>query len=351
MARILIIDDDKAFLKITADVLTVAGYSVDYAADGKTGVIMAQATHPDVILCDIQMLDLDGYGVLKILSKENDTASIPFIFISSKNDSASIRKSLFHGGDDYLIKPIQSSELIDAIEKRLQRIQLWKSTSTEKSEYKFFKNKPIGTFLSDFFAERKLKALKKKDKLYYENDFANHTYYLISGKIKTIKTDSYGKEYVTDIFLPGKLLGFLPIQENGEHRETAVAMEPSVIAVVPKHEFVDYLKREPSFSFALMQLMAENIAEKENRMLQLAYATVKERVAETLLYFHNQQDASNPIAGISRDDLASIVGTTKESLVRALSEFKKDGSIKALNKSIAINDVKTLRRNSSFFSS
>jgi CRP-like cAMP-binding protein/CheY-like chemotaxis protein len=351
MARILLIDDDQAFLKMTSEVLNVAGYDVDFAADGKTGVIMAQATHPDLILCDIQMMELDGFGVLKILSKENDTASIPFIFISSQNDGASIRKGLFHGGDDFLIKPIQSSELIDAIEKRLNRIQLWKSSSNEKMDNKFFKNKPIGIFLSDFFANRKLKALKKKDKLYYENDFANHTYYLISGKIKTIKTDSYGKEYVTDIFLPGKLLGFLPIQENGEHRETAVAMEPSVIAVVPKHEFVDYLKQEPSFSFAIMQLMSENIAEKENRMLQLAYATVKERVAETLLYFHNEQDAPSPIAGISRDDLASIVGTTKESLVRALSEFKKDGSIKALSKSIAINDVKTLRRHSSFLSS
>ena len=350
MTKILIIDDDKAFRHITAEVLRVAGYEVELAPDGKTGVIMAQSTIPDLILCDIQMTDLDGYGVLKILSKELETAAIPFIFISSQKDSSSIRKSLFHGGDDYLIKPIQSSELIESVEKRLKRIQLWKSNSIENSGNKFFKYKPIASFLSEFFADRKLKALKKKDKLYYENDFANHAYYVISGKIKTIKTDSYGKEYVTDLFLPGSLFGFLPIKDNGEHQDTAVAMEPSVLAIVPKHEFVDYLKREPSFSFALMQLMSENIAEKENRMLQLAYATVKERVAETLLFFHSQPEV-NAIENISRDDLASIIGTTKESLVRALSEFKKDGSISASSKEIAINDIKTLRRYSSFISS
>jgi CRP-like cAMP-binding protein/FixJ family two-component response regulator len=351
MAKILIIDDDNGFRRITAEVLKVAGYNVEIAQDGKTGVIIAQAILPDLILCDLKMSDLDGYGVLKILSKDKETAPIPFIFISAQKDSASIRKGLFLGGDDYLIKPIQSSELIESIEKRLERINLWRANANENAVNKLLKYKNIDSFLSAFFAERKLKALKKKDKLYYENDFANHTYYIVSGKIKTVKTDSYGKEYVTDILLPGDLLGFLPIKENGEYRDTAIAMEDTVLSLVSKHEFMDFLKREPSFSYAIIELMAENIAEKENRMLQLAYATVKERVAETLLHFHDKNFDTNPIAGISRDDLASIVGTTKESLVRALSDFKKDGSIKTSTKNIAINDLKTLRRNGSFFSS
>lgn len=350
MTKILIIDDDSVFRKISAEVLKVAGYEVELAEDGKAGVIIAQSTLPDLILCDVKMTDLDGYGVLKILSKNTDTAAIPFIFISSQKDSNAIRKGLYSGGDDYLIKPIQSSELIESIEKRLARINLWKESTSDKGFNRLFKHKKIDDFLSTFFAERKLKTIKKKDKLYYENDFANHTYYIVSGKIKTVKTDSYGKEYVTDILLPGNLLGFLPIKENGEYRETAIAMESTILSVVPKHEFIDFLKREPSFSCALIELMADNMAEKENRMLQLAYATVKERVAETLLHFHDKNYDTNPISGISRDDLASIVGTTKESLVRALSDFKKDGSIKSTAKNIAINDIKTLRRNSSFFS-
>jgi CRP-like cAMP-binding protein/ActR/RegA family two-component response regulator len=350
MTKILIIDDDSVFRKVSAEVLKVAGYEVELAEDGKAGVIIAQSTLPDLILCDVKMSDLDGYGVLKILSKTKETAAIPFIFISSLKESKDIRKGLYSGSDDYLIKPVEPSELIDSIEKRLERIKLWNDNISDKGFNRLFKYKKIDAFLSAFFADRKLKSLKKKDKLYYENDFANHTYYIVSGKIKTVKTDSYGKEYVTDILLPGNILGFLPIKENGEHRETAIAMEASILSVVPKHEFTDFLKREPSFSYALIEFLAENMAEKENRMLQLAYATVKERVAETLLYFHDKNLDTNPISGISRDDLASIVGTTKESLVRALSEFKKDGSIKSSTKNIAINDIKTLRRNSSFFS-
>ena len=349
MKKIVLIDDDNAFRNITAEILKMAGYDVEVAPNGKIGLELIYRLLPDLILCDINMPLLDGFGVMKIVAKDPQTSNIPIIFISSINDLSIIRQSMSLGADDFLVKPFQPSELITAIEKRLEKVNAWKQNNVH-AEKKAFSRKNGKINIDDFFKNRKEKYLKKRDKLYFESDFATNVYYLNEGKVKALKTDSYGKEYVTDIYLPGSIFGYLPLKENAEHNETAVAMESSVLTVVPKHEFLNFIKSDAPLTFGILELLSENVAEKEDRMLQLAYATVKERVAGTLLKFQQDSEMNlSALSGISRDDLASIVGTTKESLVRTLAEFKKDGSIKTFGKTIQINNESVLRRNSSFF--
>src|SRR5690606_5205642 len=118
---ILIIEDHDDIRESTAEILELAGYNVFTAPEGKTGVELALEHLPNLILCDIMMPVLDGYGVLYLLSKNPKTASIPLIFITAKAERADLRKGMEMGADDYITKPFDDMELLNAIESRLRK--------------------------------------------------------------------------------------------------------------------------------------------------------------------------------------------------------------------------------------
>src|SRR5690554_4402087 len=124
MKRILIIEDDTVLRENIAELLSLAHYEVYNASDGKKGVNTAKQLLPDVIICDIMMPELDGYGVLETLSQDAATMQIPFIFLSAKTERQDIRKGMDLGADDYIVKPFEESELLGAIKSRLARIAI-----------------------------------------------------------------------------------------------------------------------------------------------------------------------------------------------------------------------------------
>ena len=123
---VLIIEDNEDIRESTAEILEFADYKVYTAENGKKGVELAQSHQPDIILCDIMMPELDGYGVLYMLNKNEQTASIPFIFITAKTERVDMRKGMEMGADDYLTKPFGDMELLNAIETRLQKREVAK---------------------------------------------------------------------------------------------------------------------------------------------------------------------------------------------------------------------------------
>ncbi|MDO9039503.1 MAG: response regulator, partial [Lutibacter sp.] len=135
MKKVLLIEDDVVVRENTAELLELANYKVFTAANGKIGVAEAKKQLPDIILCDIMMPELNGYGVLQILSKEHETKHIPFIFLSAKTEHKDIRKGMDMGADDYITKPFDESELFSAIESRLARMAIIKEN--EEKERKF----------------------------------------------------------------------------------------------------------------------------------------------------------------------------------------------------------------------
>ena len=116
MKKILLIEDNLDVRENTEEILSLANYKVFTAANGKIGVELAHTEKPDLIICDIMMPELDGYGVLHILSKNEDTARIPFIFLTAKTEKSDIRKGMNLGADDYLTKPFDDTDLLNAIE-------------------------------------------------------------------------------------------------------------------------------------------------------------------------------------------------------------------------------------------
>ena len=121
MPKILIIDDDESIRESTTDLLEVCGYEVDSAENGAAGIKKVGIFNPDLIVCDIAMPDLNGYAVLNELSKNEKTASIPFIFLTAKSEISDIRKGMQTGADDYIPKPFDPEELLKSIDLRLKK--------------------------------------------------------------------------------------------------------------------------------------------------------------------------------------------------------------------------------------
>ncbi|MBL8146703.1 MAG: response regulator [Anaerolineae bacterium] len=123
MTRILVIEDDTAIRDTVTDVLEFAGYSVLKANNGISGLEMAQAETPDLILCDIMLPGLDGYGVKLALNNAPQASSTPFIFITARSTREDFRQGMTLGADDYLTKPFSSRELLDVVATRIARYQ------------------------------------------------------------------------------------------------------------------------------------------------------------------------------------------------------------------------------------
>src|SRR5215470_12250987 len=134
MKKILLIEDNKDMRENTTEILELANFKVTAAKNGKEGVEYALKDKPDLIICDIMMPVLDGYGVLHMLSKKEETAGIPFIFLTAKAERTDFRKGMEMGADDYVTKPFDDIELLNAIEIRLKKAEILEHSYASSSQ-------------------------------------------------------------------------------------------------------------------------------------------------------------------------------------------------------------------------
>ena len=124
MKSILVIEDNAGIRENTAEILDLAGYKTFTAENGKAGVEVALREKPNLMVCDIMMPELDGYGVLHLLKKNTETENIPFVFLTAKTERSDFRKGMEMGADDYITKPFEDIELLNAIEVRLKKAEI-----------------------------------------------------------------------------------------------------------------------------------------------------------------------------------------------------------------------------------
>jgi CRP/FNR family transcriptional regulator, polysaccharide utilization system transcription regulator len=355
MKKILVIEDNTDVRENIAEILELSSYKVLTAENGREGVKIAKEEIPSLIICDIMMPELDGYGVLHMLGKDVSTATIPFIFLTAKAEKSDIRKGMNLGADDYLTKPFDETELLSAVEIRLKRNNAFQSKEYEKNGIEglntFFNEAKALDALNNLSEERKTRVLKKKDVLFYEGDYPNSLYYIINGKLKIYKVSEDGKELVTDILTKGDFVGYMPMIENREYYDNAAAIENTELSIIPKDDFIALLHSNRDVSSRFIKLLSKNIAEKEERLLKLAYTPVRERVADVIisLYKKTKEEGRLPVINLSREDMASIVGTATESLIRVLSEFKEDNLIEISGREIKVSDPSGLERVANFY--
>jgi DNA-binding NarL/FixJ family response regulator len=123
MKKILIIEDETEMRRNITALLRFHDYEPLAAENGRVGVDTARRARPDLILCDVMMPELDGYGVLRALQADAELALIPFIFLTAKGEKDQLRSGMNLGADDYLTKPVANNDLVQAIEARLSRSQ------------------------------------------------------------------------------------------------------------------------------------------------------------------------------------------------------------------------------------
>lgn len=348
MQTLLIIDDHDDIRENIAEILSLGGYRTLTANNGKRGVEIALQEKPDLIVCDIMMPELDGYGVLHLLRKNADTEHIPFIFLTAKTERIDFRKGMEMGADDYITKPFDDIELLNAIEIRLKKADILyrKYTPGEKGATAMINDLRSSGLLHMQLDNYETLDLPRKTTLYTEGKRPKYLYYLKSGKIKAVRQHEEGKEYITNLYASGDFMGYLPLLENKSYEDTAEVLEEAEVIQIPKEEFLQLVYRDMSIAGRFIKLIAQNVQDKEERLLSLAYGSLRKRVAKALLDIHakfNKDKGDQTAISISREDIAHYVGTATESLIRTLSDFKAEKLITINEGKINIADPAKLK--------
>jgi len=235
---ILLIEDDKILRETTTELLELAGYKVIVAANGKSGIEKAKEFLPNIILCCIMMPEIDGYGVLNILSSHHTTSYIPFIFLSAKKEQKDIRKGMVLGADDYITKPFNKEDLIATIESRLDK----SSMISRVLKKEFHNGQPENEAgirnlneLKNFFDDKgELSNYKEGETIYCYGDHSNTIYLILKGAVKCFRVDEKGKVLTTALHKPNEFLGFTSFTNNVVYHESATALEDVQLAAIPK---------------------------------------------------------------------------------------------------------------------
>ncbi|MCB0733822.1 MAG: response regulator [Flavobacteriales bacterium] len=335
--KILVIEDNRDIRENLAEILELDGYDVISAEDGKIGATLAQQELPNLILCDIMMPNLDGYGVLHILSRNEDTLRIPFIFLTAKAEKADVRKGMSLGADDYIVKPFDETDLLTTVENKLRKFEHLHTSG----------NSATATHdLKDAFSNKVVKSYEKRESIYREGDTSNCAYKLLEGKVKLTRLSDDGKEMVIDLIKPGEYFGYWSILQDECYFEGAEALESSTLECIPKSEFLQVISSDTGIAGKFIKMLSNNLLAKEYRIVELAYNSVRKRVANALISLADKykDDTEGPFTmAVSRETLAGIAGTSIESSIRMLSEFKSDGLVEVDKANITVLNYEKLK--------
>lgn len=347
MKKILIIEDDQVMRENTAEILELARYEVKTAHNGKVGCSVAREWSPDLIICDIMMPELDGYGVLHVLSKDPSTSSIPFIFLTAKAEKSEIRRGMELGADDYLTKPYEDMELLNAIESRLRKMEVIRKEFSRDIPGldKFFEEASGVDELKNLSKNRTISKYKKKEVIFHMGDKPHYVFFINKGSVKTYKTHGDGKELITNLYREGEFFGHTPLFEQKTYSDSALVMEDSEIYKIPSEDFLALVYRNREVAGQFIKMLSNKVEEQEKQLLKLAYDTVRKRTADALLQYTKGQPSKNNVSfKVTRDDLASMVATATETVIRCLSEFKEDGFIEINGREITIINASGLEK-------
>lgn len=342
--KILIIEDNHDVRENLSEILTLSGYETYTASNGKEGVQAALTHLPDLILCDIMMPELDGYGVLRILSKTESTASVPFLFLSAKTELADVRRGMTLGADDYITKPFDDVELLDTIEIRLQKKKLSASSGVSSpSIISLPTADQIISSLPEAIRDGEVRMIRKKDLLFSEGQTCRNVFIIISGRAIAIKIDDYSKEVITRLYGAPMIIGTTSAFTGQRYQETVKAFEDLQVIPVKREDFMDFILHDLSAAYYFLNRMASYQAKADEKLLLQAFGSVRMKLAATLIELYaSYEDKGKAVIPVSREDLASMAGTAKETIIRCLSEFKDEGLVTIQGSDIHISSIRKL---------
>lgn len=348
---VLLIDDNREMLENAAELLELAGYRVATAENGREGLLKIKENKPDIILCDIIMPALDGYGVLRAIHNQPEYSGIPFVFLTCKTEREDFRRAMDLGADDYLVKPYNGDELLRVVDVRLKKkkrtsvISETGDSAEGMSERVCFKR--LAEEMGRLAANRMVRKFKARDVIYMEGDSINSLYYIVSGKVKMFKTNEAGKELITGILNTGEFFGYQALLDELRSNNTVEAIEDTEIALIPQKDFFDLIHNNPDVAIKLMRFISSNYESAEERLLMLAYDSARRKVAEALLMMADKEGKKKQdeiCFPVMREDISGIAGISPESVSRNLSDFREEGLIETSGSEIRIVSKEKLEK-------
>lgn len=344
---VLVIEDNVGVRDNMSEILSLSNYTVCCATNGKEGLEIAKKTPPDIILCDVMMPELDGYGVLRALNNDPETHNIPFIFVTAKSEKQEFRKGMDLGADDYLIKPFTGDDLLSMINTRIKKAEEVKSVlkNNLRINESLLNNSISVEDIYKMTDKIIFKKLRKKDMLFSEGDSAKYLHFLTSGKIKLFKTNDQGKEYITQIYREKDFFGYSSLLEANSYEETAVALEDSEVGSILKQDFYQLLLSNNDLHAQFIKFVTSNLSEANDKLIKLAYNSARKRVAEAILYLANkyyEELSDDLIFSVCRDDISAISGVSPESVSRNLTDLRTERLIELQTGKIKILNLKKL---------
>lgn len=343
MKSILIIEKKTEIINQYTETLKKSGYEVIPAPSSNIGINLATYKVPDLILCNTDLTDIDGFEVLSILSGNSSTTNIPFIFLNPNASPEIIQKGLQLGADDFITKPFQGNQLLRSIKARLDKPknEYRSSLPIDSSiNYAISKNKSLEK-LGELISQSKTRHIKKKQTLYYEGDYSQWLYLLVEGCIKTLRLTKDGRQLITGLYKPKSFIGLNTLFIDEPLTESAEAIENSSLYIISKVAVIDILNKYPEINHHFIRILSLNIQEKEEQLVELAYESVRKRLARVLIRINKDTVPIDHI-DISRDELAGLAGIATETVSRILSDFKERGLIERSGSQIEIIDHESL---------
>ncbi len=196
-------------------------------------------------------------------------------------------------------------------------------------------------------AHKTEKQYSKGELVFREGGFASGIFFIVSGKVKKYKLDKEGREHIIYVANTGELIGHHAILSEDRYPDSAAALEQSVIAFISREDFLDAIRQSETLSRRLLKTMSHEFTVLINSLTIFAQKTVRERLAIQLVvlrekYKINFQQGMPVEINMSRDDLASLVGTVRENVVRVLSEFKEEGILVTRGRKVIVHNVNRL---------
>jgi len=344
MKKILIIEDNQDVRENLSEILSLSGFQTLLAENGKVGVEIALADTPDLILCDVMMPELDGFGVLHILSKQQKTADVPFIFLTAKAEKDDFRKGMSLGADDYITKPFDDALLLQTIEARLQKSERLRVASTKQQSSggleQFINEARALEAIQTLSENRELRHYRKKAPIFLEDETPRWLYLIEKGNVKVFKTNDDGRELIVRVATEGEFLGYLALLRDNGYPESATALEECILRLIPKDDFFALVYGNRDVNAHFIKLLASHVADQEQQLLDLAYNSVRKRVATAIVHLFDQGYRE---INLLREDLAALAGTAKETVIRTLTDFKTEGLIDVRDGIIAVQKPDKLR--------
>lgn len=344
-ARVLVIEDNREVRENIIEILELDGYQTLGAPDGKVGVTIARENVPDLILCDIMMPELDGYGVVKIVKQDERLKDIPFLFLTAKSEKQDFRRAMSLGADDFITKPFDDIDLLESVEVRLKLRETNTAPKWSSFWYRGMKMEEInqGIDLLRKRAQNKVtKRYEAKESIFKSGEYPLFLFFVKKGVLKMSITTDTGKEMITCLNKEKDLLGVVPYLLNEAFRADCSALVESEIELIPVTDCENLVRKDPGFLSALNFILAHQNSYFASRNVDLAYSTVRKKVANALLLYQEAFGLSR--FPCLRDDLSGLAAVAKETLIRTLSDFKKEGLIHVFLHEIEILEEEKIRR-------